>query len=63
MYKCVDLIVNAFGKISEISFFEGRGLYVSPLLYRGVVNIAWLLGELEFMTFLAGVINERPLIP
>ena len=60
MYKCVDLIANVFGKNSETSFFEGRGDYVSPLQYRGVVNIVWLLGGSKFMTFLAGVINERP---
>ena len=59
MYKCVDLIANVFEKNSETSLFEGRGDYVSPLQCRGgVVNIAWLLGGSEFMTFLAGVINE-----
>ena len=48
MYKCVDLIANAFGKNSETSFFEGRQDYVRSLQYRGVVNIAWLLGGSEF---------------
>ena len=48
MYKCVDLIANAFGKNSETSFFEGRQDYISPLQYKGVVNIAWLLAGSEF---------------
>ena len=63
MDKCVDRIANVFGKNSKTSFFEGKGDYVSPFQYRGVVKIAWLLGGSEFMTSLAGVINERPLIP
>ena len=45
------------GKNSEVSFFEGKEDNVSPLYYRDVVNIAWLLGGSELMTFLANVIN------
>ena len=45
MYKCVDLIANVFGKNSETSFFEARGLCKSILEKRGgkhCMVIGWI---------------------
>ena len=68
---CIGVLVLLMflGKIPKHHFLKIRGMeakgrdYANPLQYRGVVNIAWLLSGSEFLTFLADVINERPLIP
>ena len=61
LYKCVDIISNGLRKNTEASFFEGGG-YVSPLQYRGMVNIKWLLSGVRTFDFFADVINKRHLI-
>ena len=53
MYRCVDLIVNVFGKNSE----TWGGLCKSIVVHRGGKH-CMVIGWVRVMTFLADVINE-----